>query len=322
MISRRLLRIKVLQELYALHKSDAPSVMQFEKELVRSIDSTYDLYRIILLLLAEMQEFAEDRINMARLKKAPAPEDLNPNTQFVNNRVLNALKKHSVLFLFSRESKFSWKNHLNLVKDIYGQLCSSEAYAQYMEEKSHSFEQDKTFIISLLDECVLNSDIFEAWLEEQSIFWNDDIEYAGTMAAKTLICMKENETDISLVKKFKNAEDEDFYRILFRKSAVNASQYDEMIQKQVENWDLERIAFMDILIMHMAIAEMIEFPSIPIKVSLNEYLEISKYYSTEKSSVFINGILDKIIAKLKKDKIIVKTGRGLVGDSEIVGNKH
>lgn len=322
MISRRLLRIKVLQELYALHKSDAPSIMQFEKELIRSIEKTYDLYRIVLLLLVELQEQADIRIKRSMAKKLPAKEDLNPNSRFVENLTLKILSRNWALSQFVKESKFSWKDHPEFIKELFNNISQSELYCNYMAANNSDFEQDKKFVLDLLDEFILNNEIVDNWLEEQSIYWNDDLEYAGSMAAKTLSRIKDTDGQhVPLMSKFKNQEDEDFFKTLFRKSAINAKYYNELIQKQVENWDVERIAFMDIIVMHMAICEIIEFPAVPIKVSLNEYLEISKYYSTEKSSVFINGILDRIIATLKNDKIVVKTGRGLIGDEEIVGSE-
>ncbi len=322
MISRRLLRIKVLQELYALHKTDAPSIMQFEKELIRSIEKTYDLYRIVLLLLAELQEQAEQRIERSKARKLPAKEDLNPNIRFVENKTLSIIRRNWSLAQFVKESKFSWKNHPEFIKELFNGILQSELYCTYMAAQTTDFENDQKFVLDLLDEFILNNEVVDNWLEEQSIYWNDDLEYAGSMAAKTVARIKNVDGQhVPLMNKFKNQEDEDFFKTLFRKSAVNAKYYNELIQKQVDNWDVERIAFMDVIVMQMAICEMIEFPAIPIKVTLNEYLEISKYYSTDKSSVFINGILDKIIVTLKNDKIVIKTGRGLIGDEETVGSE-
>jgi len=322
MISRRLLRIKVLQELYALHKTDVPSIMQFEKELIRSIEKTYDLYRIVLLLIAELQAQAEQRIARSKARKLPAKEDLNPNVRFVENKTISILRRNWSLSQFVKESKFSWRDHPEFVKELFNTVIQSELYCNYMAAPVTNFEIDKKFVLDLLDEFILNSEVVDSWLEEQSIYWNDDLEYAGSMAAKTVDRIKDVDGQhVQLMNKFKNQEDEDFFKILFRKSAVNAKYYNELIQHQVENWDVERIAFMDVINMQMAICEMIEFPAVPIKVSLNEYLEISKNYSTDKSSVFINGILDKIIITLKNDKIVVKTGRGLIGDEETVGSE-
>lgn len=316
------MRIKVLQELYALHKTDAPSIMQFEKELIRSIEKTYDLYRIVLLLLAELQEQAEQRIERSKARKLPAKEDLNPNIRFVENKTLSIIRRNWSLAQFVKESKFSWKNHPEFIKELFNGILQSELYCTYMAAQTTDFENDQKFVLDLLDEFILNNEVVDNWLEEQSIYWNDDLEYAGSMAAKTVARIKNVDGQhVPLMNKFKNQEDEDFFKTLFRKSAVNAKYYNELIQKQVDNWDVERIAFMDVIVMQMAICEMIEFPAIPIKVTLNEYLEISKYYSTDKSSVFINGILDKIIVTLKNDKIVIKTGRGLIGDEETVGSE-
>jgi N utilization substance protein B len=306
----------VLQELYALHKADNPSIAQFEKELFKSVDQTYDLYRMLLVLLFEIQEFAEQKIEQAKAKKVPTLEDLHPNTKFVDNKVLQSLRKNQNLLTFVKESKFSWNKHPDVLKAVFNEIKDSDTYQSYLKSSDRSFTEDKNFVSRILDEIVLNNDSLYQWLEDNSIFWNDDIGYAGTMANKTIARMKEQDSlYMPLLPKFKNEEDLDFVRTLFRKTAVNATEHNNLVQSYVDNWDVDRIAFMDILIMRIAITEMIEFPSIPIKVTLNEFLEISKEYSTIKSSIFINGILDKIIVKLKAEKVIIKSGRGLIGEN-------
>ena len=211
------------------------------------------------------------------------------------------------------EKKISWVNYSLLIKDIYQIMVNSEAYKNYMNGTENSYASDKKFVIEFYPQYLDTSELLYQILEEQSIYWNDEIEFIINMIIKTLKNFKEEEKEYSkLMLLFKNNDDRDFAKDLFRKTILNYNEYNKLIEKHTKNWDVERIAFIDILFMQLAITEVVEFPSIPIKVSLNEYIEIIKYYSTKKSSTFINGILDKIINILKDEGKIKKTGRGLI----------
>lgn len=315
MLSRRMLRIKVLHMLYAYIKSGNDSIKKAEKELFYSIDKTYDLYFYILLFIIELGEFAEDRIDLARKKNIPTYQDLNPNTKFIDNRVLRHLKNNNKLYESFSLHKISWVKHPELVKRFYKIFITTDLYQSYMNDRADSFQVDLQFVTNVLNQAVMQYDDLHIALEEDSIYWNDDIEYTISFICKSLKQINQNViSGYNVVKLFKNEDDIEFTKKLVRKSILNYDEHKKLIDKYASNWDIDRIAFMDILILSMALTEIIEFPSIPIKVSFNEYLEISKIYSTKNSSSFINGILDKIVKKLKEDKIVVKQGRGLVGE--------
>lgn len=316
MISRRLLRIKVLQAAYAHFKSGKDSLNKSEKELFFSIGKTYELYLSIFMLISDLSRYAGRRIDLARSKMSPSHEDLNPNTRFTNNNLIRHLENHELLCALLKKHKISWGNNPELIRELYNQLIRSDFYLSYMEEIEVSWQSDKKFVLRMLNELILVSVSLDQVLEERSIFWNDDLEFVVRMVEKSLKKYSgNNEADIPVYSLYKNDEDKQFVKNLFRNIIINHKEYEKLIDQHTKNWDVDRIAFMDILIMELAIAEILESESIPTRVSFNEYLEIAKYYSTEKSSNFINGILDKIIHQLKEENRIVKKGRGLIGES-------
>lgn len=317
MISRRQLRIKALQSLYAFYTTGGEDMNRTEKELHFNIEKAYDLYHYLLLLLIDVILYAESRIEIARNKRIPTQEDLHPNTRFIDNRLAEQLRNNVQLLRYVDQHKLNWANHPELIKEIYNRLSESEEYADYMKEEDSGYAEDKRLVTFLYTHIIFSSERLDSILEEQSIYWNDDLEFITSMIVKTLRKFKEEDGPKKpLMDLYKNKEDRDYVVKLFRQTILHRDEYVEYIKKNTRNWDLERIAFMDILIMQTAIAELVAFPSIPIKVSLNEYLEISKFYSTSKSNVFINGVLDKVVMQLKEEKKIVKTGRGLIGENE------
>ncbi|HBB93609.1 MAG: transcription antitermination factor NusB [Bacteroidetes bacterium GWF2_49_14] len=313
MISRRLLRVKALQILYAYRATENPSINRAEKELIFSIEKSYDLYHLIFLLLTDLTLYGRQRMEIARSKFFPTEEEANPNARFLDNRLIAQIEESKSFRQYIESRKLSWTNQEELIKSLYRSILEWDVYQDYMIKEEDSFEQDKKFIARLIGELILPDESFMQVLEEQSIYWNDDIEAIGSMVLKTLSKWKES-TGLHLLSMYSNEDDRLFVINLFRKCILHSDEYQELIKRFSENWDFERLAWMDILIMQMAITEAIHFPSIPTKVSLNEYIEISKYYSTEKSSHFINGILDKIFIQLKTDNKIQKTGRGLIGE--------
>jgi len=317
MISRRQLRIKALQSLYAYYTTGGEDMNRTEKELHFNIEKAYDLYHYLLLLLIDVILYAESRIEIARNKRIPTHEDLHPNTRFIDNRVAEQLRNNEQLLRYVDQHKLNWANHPELIKEIYSRLSESEEYADYMNAEDSGYAEDKRLVTFLYTHIVFSSERLDSILEEQSIYWNDDLEFITSMIVKTVKKFKEEDGPKKpLMDLYKNKEDRDYVVKLFRQTILHRDEYVEYIKKNTRNWDLERIAFMDILIMQTAIAELVAFPSIPIKVSLNEYLEISKFYSTSKSNVFINGVLDKVVMQLKEEKKIVKSGRGLIGENE------
>jgi len=317
MISRRQLRIKALQSLYAYYKTDREDMGRSEKELHFNIQKAFELYHYLLLLIIDVILYAESRIELARNKRIPTHEDLHPNTRFIDNQLVDQVRNNESLLRFVDQHKLNWSNYPELIKDIYAKLIENEEYASYMSAEESGYAEDKKMITHIYTHMVFPSELLSSVMEEQSIYWNDDLEFITSMIVKTFKKFKEGDgPDKSLMELYKSDEDRDYVVKLYRQTIIHREEYVEYIKLNTRNWDLDRIAFMDILIMQMAIAELIGFPSIPIKVTLNEYLEISKFYSTSKSSVFINGVLDKVVFQLKEEKKIVKKGRGLIGEND------
>lgn len=288
-----------------------------EKELHFNIDKAYELYHYLLLLIIDVVLYAESRMDLALHKRIPTKEDLNPNKRFIENRLIEQLRNNDSLLRFIDQHKLNWSNYPELIKNIYTKIMESEEYAAYMNAEESSYANDKRLITQIYTNIIFSNEELSDILEEQSIYWNDDLEFITSMIIKTFRKFSEDDdAQRSLMGLYKNSEDKDYVVKLFRQTILNRDEYVEYIKLNTRNWDLERIAFMDILIMQMAIAELVAFPSIPTKVSLNEYLEISKFYSTSKSNVFINGVLDKVMVQLKEEKKVQKAGRGLVGEDE------
>ena len=308
-----MLRIKVVKALYAHMKSDADSLMASEKMLVTSIDKTYDLYFLLMSLVVEMAQYAEQRQEAAKNKKLPTYEDLNPNRKFVDNAVIRLLAQSDSVNDYLASRKLSWAKYPELVKALYTQLEQSDYYKKYMASQESSFREDLALITEFYTRELEESEILESALDEMSILWNDDLGFALIMVTRTLSNMRASHTDVKVLPKFKSIEDLDFARELFEKAAINYDEYLEMLEEFTRNWDVERIAFMDNVILVTALAELINCPSIPVKVTLDEYIEIAKYYSTPGSSNFINGVLDKVVATLTEQGKIKKSGRGLIG---------
>ena len=317
MISRRQLRIKALQSLYAYYTTGREDMRRSEKELHFNIEKAYELYHYLFLLLIDVILYAESRIELARNKRIPTHEDLHPNTRFIVNRLADQLRNNDHLLRFVEQHKLNWVNHPELIKEVYTRLIESEEYEAYMNAEEHGYAEDKRLVTFIYSHIVFSSERLDSIMEEQSIYWNDDLEFITSMIVKTFKKFKEDDKpDKPLMELYKNKEDSDYVLKLYRQTILHREEYVEYVKQNTRNWDLERIAFMDILIMQIAIAELVAFPSIPTKVTLNEYLEISKFYSTSKSSIFINGVLDKVVMQLKEEKKILKKGRGLIGEND------
>ena len=312
MISRRMLRIKAIKALYAHLKSDADSLMASEKTLVASIDKTYDLYFLMLSLIVELAHYAEQRQELARKKQLPTYEDLNPNRKFVENSVIRLIDSSDAVNDYLAAHKLSWAKYPELIKTLFSQLEQTEYYKAYMSRAERSFRDDLALITEFYTNELESSEILEDVLDEMSILWNDDLGFALIMVTRTLSNMRPSHTDVKVLPKFKSEEDLDFAMQLFEKASLGYADNLLYIEKFTRNWDVERIAFMDNLIMATAVAELITFPSIPVKVTLDEYIEIAKFYSTASSSTFINGVLDKVVASLQEEGRIQKSGRGLI----------
>jgi transcription termination factor len=282
-----------------------------EKTLMTSIDKAYDLYFQLLILPVEIAHYAEQRQELAKQKKLPTHEDLNPNTKFIDNQVIRTIANSDAVNDRVAARKLGWARHGDLIRTLYTQLTESDYYKEYMQSGERSFAEDRKFIEDFFKELP-GSDALENELEEMSILWSDDMPYIVMMILRTLSNLRPTHTELKVAPKFKSDEDPAFVKTLFEKSLVNYDAYQNYIEKFTANWDIERIVFMDNLIIGTAMAELTSFPSIPVKVTLDEYIEISKYYSTPGSSTFINGVLDKIVDSLTAEGSIKKAGRGLI----------
>lgn len=313
MLNRRHLRIKVLQALYAYFQSDNDDYLKAEKELFGAIDRIYDLYLYLLLTFPEMRRIADYRMEENKKKIRPSEDDLNPNRKFIDNKILQLVEDSFELRKLSEERKINWlgDEKQELLRKMYMELRESETYFEHMNNGVQSFEEDKAFAIAVFKNDIANFPLLYSFFEEKSIHWLDDIDLACSMVIKTIKYCEEGK-DLEVLPLYKDKEDEqEFVRQLFKKTIALNKENEQLIDELTSNWELDRIAKMDVLLMKMAVTELQIFNNIPTKVTLNEYIEISKYYSTPKSNGFINGVLDKAIDRLEKDGMIHKIGRGL-----------
>lgn len=313
MLNRRHLRIKVLQALYAYYQSEEDSFRKAETELTNAVDRIYDLYLYLMLIFPELKAIAEHRIEENKKKIRPSEEDLNPNLKFISNEFVTLIEENKKLRMASEEHKVNWvgDEHQEMFKKMLIHIRESETFFEHMNNGETGFEADKRFIMDLFRIEVANYPLLHDFFEERSIQWLDDIDLSCAMVLKTFKLTEEGQK-IEIMDLFKDPKDEqDFIRELLRKTISMDKENEALIDDLTKNWDLERIAKMDVILMKMAITEFQIFETIPTKVTLNEYIEISKFYSTPKSNGFINGILDKAIDRLVKDNKIEKVGRGL-----------
>jgi transcription antitermination protein NusB len=313
MLNRRHLRIKVLQALYAYFQSNEENYPKTEKELLLSVERIYDLYLYFLLSFSELKNIAENQFEERKKKIRPKEEDLNPNRKMVDNRIITLLEDSFVINREANERKVNWEGaeHQEMFRKIFTQMKESETYFAFMSNEENSFEDDKNFLLELFKNEIANSEILYGYLEEANIDWIDDIDLVCSMVLKTLKNFTEEAQDILPL--YKDKEDEIFFvKELLRKTINMNKENESLIDELTKNWELDRIAKMDVILMKMAITELQVFSNVPTKVTLNEYIEISKFYSTPKSNTFINGVLDKAIDRLIAEKKINKVGRGLM----------
>lgn len=311
MLSRRLLRVKVAKSLYAHLKSGSDNLKTSEKYLVESIDKAYDLYFQMMSLIVEVSRYAESRQELAKQKRLATHEDLNPNRRFVDNPIIALISNSDSVNDVLASRKLSWANHYDAVKDVYNRLVVAEFYRSYMALPTASFNDDRRFVEEFFtwledDEALLDV------VNEMSLLWCDDYGFALFMALRTVQNTKQSHDMLRVLPKFKSEDDLDFARTLLIKSLVQYEDNQELVDRYTQNWDVERVVFMDSLILSIAIAELTNFDSIPVKVTLDEWIDIAKYYSSPSSSTFVNGVLDKVVADLKADGRINKSGRGLL----------
>ena len=306
MITRALLRTKAAQVLYAgfLAQNDLKTI---DNELIFSINRYYDLYHLLLLLPLEMVKLAQKSIQFSSKKFIKSEEDLKPNFKLAKNLYAVQLAKNQNLLDYAKKNGLSWLPYQEEVSGIFKTLKEQDFYQEYMCSKKKSFEEDKNFWINFYSSDEIFDENFEEFLEGISIYWLDDELLARSFVVKTISMHKQNDNkNDKLLPLFKDAEDKRFVRELVRSVFENNEQYALLIDSFLRNWQIERITKIDVILLKMAIAELKLFPNIPINVTINEYIEISKFYGTEKSSNFINGILDNIVKRMKQTGTLYK----------------
>ena len=312
MLNRRHIRIKVLQAFYAFFQSNNEDVLRGEKELFHSIEKIYDLYIFILLLLPSLKRQASIQIEEAK-RSAFLRQDIHIlKTGFVNNQLIDLIEQSKVLQKISADRKINWEGDVenDLTKKIFKEIYSTDNYKNLLDNESPSFNDDKDALVQLYKKEICNQEKLHHFFDEKSIYWQDDLDHVSSMILKTLKSISKDQ-ELEILPLWKEDEYE-FTQNLFRKAVLQKEENDAVLQNYSKNWEKERLATMDSLLMNLAMTEALEFSSIPIKVTLNEYIEISKFYSTPKSNSFINGILDRIFEDYKKDGKLVKRGRGLI----------
>ena len=307
MINRVLIRLKIVQIVYAYYQNGGKNLDTAEKELFFSLSKAYDMYNYLLLLMDELTKQAQRKQSAAKSKLLPTAEELYPNTKFVDNRFIAQLEVNKQLLEFSETQKKTWENDSEFVKSLCEKIMDSDIYKEYMASETSSYEEDRELWRKIYKRIIFNNNELDQVLEDQSLYWNDDKEIVDTFVLKTIKRFEEeNGAKQELLPEFKDEEDQDFARRLFRRTILNADYYRHLISENTRNWDLDRVALMDIIIMQIALAEILSFPNIPVSVTLNEYVEIAKLYSTPKSGSFINGTLDGIVKILKQDGKLTK----------------
>jgi N utilization substance protein B len=314
MLNRRHLRIKVLQTLYAFSQHEDKEFLWAKKELFKAIDQMYELYISLLLIFPELKTKAELRMEENKTKMLPTEEDIDPNLKFIENKVIQCLEESAELRHQSELLKVDWRGDekQELLRKMHNSMRQSEVFFEFMNNENEGFEEDLSFLVQLFKSDIANFQLLYDYYEEKSVYWLDDIDLACSMTIKTLKNFKEEGENLILPLYKPNDDEQDFVSDLLRETIKRRPENLKIIDQFTKNWELDRIARMDVFLMELAITELVTFNNIPTKVTLNEYIEISKFYSTPKSSTFINGVLDKVITHLEKEGEIKKSGRGLM----------
>ncbi|RHS49012.1 transcription antitermination factor NusB [Tannerella sp. AF04-6] len=306
MVNRILIRIKVVQIVYSYLVNKDKSIDTSEKELFFSLEKAYELYHRLLLLMIELTDAQNKRIENARFKYTATAADKNPDTRLINNRFIAQLRENKMLKEYVDRQSVSWVNEPDFIRILLDRLLASDLYKTYLTSEEDSYAVDQDFWKKAFKHIIVENEDLSEILEAQSLYWNDDLETISTFVLKTIKRFDQSKgAEQELLPMFKDDEDAEFAKMLFRKTLMNVDVNKALIDQHTKNWEIDRVAFMDIVIMLVAIAEIKSFSTIPVKVTLNEYIEIAKAYSTIKSGHFINGILDAIASQLKKDGSLV-----------------
>ncbi|MDX1545186.1 MAG: transcription antitermination factor NusB [Christiangramia sp.] len=314
MLTRRHIRVKVMQSLYAFNQSQNDNLATEEKFLLKSMREMYDLFLLQISLITEIREHAETYLEKSQQKHLATSEEKDPNRKFVDNKIFQILNENESIQSALEKHKINhWKQDDEYVSIIWNEIRNSLAYEEYMQTRDTSFKEDKNFIISIFKEIIAPNEKLYEYLEDKKLTWIDDLPLVNTAILKFLQKLKEKTgKEKKITQLFKNEEDKEFAIKLFRKTYLNDEDLSKEMLGKTPNWDKDRIAEVDMVLIKMAICEFLKFNSIPVKVTINEYLEIAKEYSTPKSSIFINGVLDKLSKEYQAEDKLNKMGRGLM----------
>ncbi len=313
MFNRRFLRIKVLQALYAYHQDETPNRTTHEKAMLKSLDRAYELYIFLLSLPAEFRFYIDKELEKQTSKYFPTEEIIVPLQAMHNNQCIVLLEKSEVINTKMKDMKLKWTGTSDLFKNSWADLQKNEFFASYSKNPNHGFNEDRKLLSEIYQIFIAESELFEKYMEEQFMNWEDDQVLVTNALLKSISLMKEDGSgDYIITEASVSSDDKDFMIDLFRKTIEQEDELSKLIGDKTKNWETDRIAVVDFLLMKLALCEITSFPHIPVKVSINEYLELAKLYSTPNSHGFINGVLDKVQIDLKKENKINKTGRGLV----------
>ncbi len=305
MLNRRHLRVKVLQSLYAYFQSGNNNLADGERELMVGIEKIYDMYLYQLSLLTELRHQEVLAQDDNKVKFLPTKQDLNPPAHIVENRYLKLVAESKELAVECQNHKVNWTNNQVLVRKLLAQVKGRQYYKTYIAGPAAKAESDLEFFVRLIMKDIVNFELLHSFYEDNSIYWIDDWELVNLMIVKSIKSVDvENPEGLTLLKIFKDNDDKVFAVDLFRKTILNGSKFDTLIAEKAKNWEMDRIAIMDMIIIKMGIIEITSFANIPLRASLNEYIELAKMYSSPKSRVFVNGILDKLAFELSADYVV------------------
>lgn len=307
MINRVLIRTKVIQLVYAFYQNGSKSIESAEKELFFSLSKSYDLYNYLLKLIVDITDYERKTIETRKSRLSIVGVSQNIPTKFIDNRFASQLSENTQLNKFFTDQKKTGIDSPEYLKSVVKKITESEWYDEYMNSGESSYEEDREFWRKIYKNILMKDEYLSELLEDMSLYWNDDKDIIDTFVLKTIKRFsEENGAGQKLLSEFKDEDDKEFAKTLLCNTLKNADEYRTMINSNVKNWDMDRIAFMDVVIMQTALAEILSFPTIPVSVSFNEYIELAKLYSTNQSAAFINGTLDGIVNQLKKDGKLIK----------------
>jgi N utilization substance protein B len=313
MITRRYLRIKVLQAIYAVEKNPNEELAVSEKKLEQTVQNCQVLMVYFLSLLPEIIHYRTLRLEELKEKNNPTEEDLNPNTKFIENKVVAQIEENTEIQRLCNNIRIDWSDRYDFIAQMYHEIANSDFFQPYITTPERNYKEDKVFVLDVLSKLFAESELLHWFLEEKNVHWFDDYNDALLAAYKNIENFKENQSPkTALIPLYKNDEEISFYKDLFCKTLLYNTEYQKRIDEKLQRWESERVMEIDTILMKMAMCELTQFPTIPVKVTINEYIELAKLYSSRKSGVFINGILDSIITDFKNQGLLNKMGRGLI----------